>query len=129
MKIAVDFDGTLVEHEYPKIGPEVPGAVDSILAWQDAGAKIMLWTVRSNQPLRDAVDWCRHRGIKLHGVNENPDQKYWAQGPKMYAELYIDAAAYGCPTIHPEESSRPFADWDIIGPEVLELIERKKEFG
>ena len=30
MIIAVDFDGTIVEHKYPKIGKEIPFATDKI---------------------------------------------------------------------------------------------------
>ena len=47
--IAVDFDGTIVEHEFPDIGPPVPGAIESLKRFQDAGVKIILWTTRSNQ--------------------------------------------------------------------------------
>ena len=30
MIIAVDFDGTIVEHEYPRIGAEIPFAIDTL---------------------------------------------------------------------------------------------------
>ena len=125
--VAVDFDGTCVMHRFPEIGEEVPGAVDALRALADAGAKIILWTVRSDQRdaigsptdseaadyLAMAVEWFHDRGIGLYGVNRNEQQQTWSSSPKAYAHIYIDDAALGCPVINGDEG-RPYADWAAI---------------
>jgi hypothetical protein len=123
--IAVDFDGTIVEHDYPKLGRAVPGALEWLTRYQAAGARLMLWTMRSGGDqhpyvLADAVSYLVDRGVKLFGVNENPEQD-WSTSPKQYAHLYIDDAAFGCPLIM-GGNGRPMADWSIIGPAVMKFI-------
>jgi len=116
--IAIDFDGTCVTHEYPRVGKDV-GAVPVLKRLVSEGHKLMLWTMRGTrtQPsdtLQDAVLWFKENGIQLWGVNENPEQKAsgWTNSNKQYAQLYIDDAALGCPLIlNPFYSSRPFVDW------------------
>lgn len=145
MIIAVDFDGTLCEHRFPEIGMEVPGAFACLRAMQDAGAKLILWTMRSDlrnpadngsgptpganadrDYLTEAVEWCRSRGVTFWGVNENPEQKSWTQSPKQYAHLYIDDAAFGCPLRDmPRAGSKPAVDWSIVGPAVMKMLEAK----
>lgn len=136
MIIAVDFDGTIVEHEFPDVGAPVHGSFRWMKEWQDAGAKLILWTMRSdgrtgegkeNGPvLTDAVEFCRANGIEFHAVNGNPEQKSWTQSPKAYAHVYVDDAAFGCP-IRPsmKMGNRPVVDWEIVGPAVLELIRQR----
>ena len=128
MFIAVDFDGTIVEHEYPDIGKEVPGAIEWLLKWQAAGASLILWTMRCDsgpdgEVLEDAVRWCRDRGVEFAGHNRNPAQ-HWSQSPKAYASVYVDDAAFGCPLVVTEEG-RPYVDWSVVGPAVLKLLEAK----
>ncbi len=48
MKVAIDFDGTIVEHKFPEVGKPVPGAIEWMKKWQDAGAQLILWTMRSD---------------------------------------------------------------------------------
>lgn len=137
MILAIDFDGTLAEHEFPDIGREVPGAFDWLKKFQAAGAKLILWTMRSdgrtadgskeNGPvLTEAVEWCRERGVEFWGVNGNPGQSSWTQSPKAYAHLYIDDAAFGCPLVESKKAgNRPHVDWSKVGPAVMEMLERK----
>lgn len=113
MIIAIDFDGTIVEHKYPDIGKEVPGAIVSIKRLQEAGAKIVLWTMRSNQELDEAISWLNNKGIILWDVNKNREQGLWTTSPKVYANLYIDDAAVGCPLCTPFKK-RPYVDWKAI---------------
>jgi len=117
MIIAVDFDGTIVEHKYPLIGAPVPNAITVLRAFNQLNDKVILWTMRSGKELDDAVDYLDSKGIKLWGVNENPDQKSWTDSPKQYAQIYIDDAALGCPLIK-KEGERPFVDWVKIGKAV-----------
>ena len=110
MVIAVDFDGTCVAHEYPEVGADVPNACAVLQALSDNDVKIILWTMRSGEALADAVRWFAERNIKLWGINKNPEQSQWTESPKVYAQLYIDDAAAGCPFIQ-NGNARPFVDW------------------
>ena len=115
MTIAIDFDGTCVTHEYPNIGREVEGCVDVLKRLVSEGHKLILYTMRSGKQLKEAKDWFKEREIPLWGVNENPTQNAWTSSPKIYANLYIDDAACGCPLIYDKsKASRPFVDWNAI---------------
>jgi hypothetical protein len=111
------FDGTVVTHEYPDIGKDI-GAVPVLKRLVAAGHLLILNTMRSGPELEAAVGWFEKNDIPLHGVNEDPGQKEWTQSPKVYANLYIDDAAFGCPLVYPVSpyphdkiEGRPFVDW------------------
>lgn len=136
MILAIDFDGTCVDHRYPDVGDDVPGVVRWLKAFSEAGAKLILWTMRSSgredgtDPLADAVEWFRAREIPLHGINANPDQSSWTSSPKAYANIYIDDAAIGCPLKqNPRMGGRPFVDWSEVGPLVMEMIDFSRAKG
>lgn len=119
MYIAVDFDGTCVTHEYPNIGKDI-GAVPVLKKLTDSGHKIILNTMRSGDKLKEAMQWFVNNNIPLYGANENPTQKSWTESPKVFANLYIDDAALGCPlTFDHAVSSRPFVNWVMV-EEILE---------
>ena len=59
MVIAVDFDGTIVEHRYPEIGEERPFAVETLKKLAEHRHKLVLWTMREGQLLDDALEWCK----------------------------------------------------------------------
>lgn len=118
MFIAVDFDGTVVDHRFPKVGQDVPGAVEALTALLEEGHQLILFTMRSEESLDDAVNWYLTRGLRLHGIQTNPTQRSWTRSPKAYANAYIDDAAVGCPLIKPEGFARPCVNW----PEVMKLI-------
>ena len=121
MYIAIDFDGTCVTHDYPRIGKEI-GATEVLKRLVEAGHKLILNTMRSDKELQDAVNWFKKNGIELYGVNENPTQKQWTNSPKVYAHMYIDDAAFGCPLINaPELSNRQFVDWDSVGRKLIQM--------
>lgn len=111
--VAIDFDGTIVTHDYPKIGSPVPGAIMSMRKLLRQGNKLILWTMRSGEQLEEAVRYLERNGIPLYGVNSNPSQHTWTSSPKAYAQYYIDDAALGVPLIYPE-SGRPFVDWSKL---------------
>jgi hypothetical protein len=111
MIIAIDFDGTCTTHDYPNIGKDI-GAVPVLREIIKAGHQLVLNTMRFGKELQEAVDWFRQNDIPLYSVNENPDQKSWTDSPKVYANLYIDDAALGCPLKNDLSiSGRPFVDW------------------
>jgi hypothetical protein len=107
----VDFDGTCVRHEYPAIGADVPHAVNVLRKLNENEVRLILWTIRSGEPLAAATDWFAAREIELWAVNKNPQQRFWSKSPKAYAPVYIDDAALGCPLVYPADESRPYADW------------------
>lgn len=114
MYIAVDFDGTCVTHEYPSVGKDI-GAVPVLKKLTANGHKLILNTMRSGDELSDAVKWFEKNEISLYGINNNPSQKFWTDSPKVYAHIYIDDAALGCPLIFDHAiSSRPFVNWVMV---------------
>ncbi|MFW9597664.1 MAG: BT0820 family HAD-type phosphatase [Paludibacter sp.] len=93
LTIAVDFDGTIVTHEYPRIGKDIPFAIDTLLKiQQDFQACLILWTVREGKELDEAVEYCRVRGLEFFAVNNNyPEEKQGDRQPrKLKADLFID---------------------------------------
>lgn len=93
MIIAVDFDGTIVEHCYPEIGKEIPFATTTLKMLIADRHQLILWTVRRGELLQAAVDWCRERGVEFYAVNKNfPEEVVENDGcyNKVNAELFID---------------------------------------
>jgi SAM-dependent methyltransferase len=116
--IAVDFDGTIVEHEFPRIGKPKPGAIETLKALMAAGAKLILNTCREDEGnkkfLTEAVDFCKKHGVEFVSVNENrleddfrDDERYLRRKP--YAHIYIDDRNFG-----------GFPGWDVIGKVLLQ---------
>ena len=93
MTIAVDFDGTIVEDRYPGIGKPVPYAFETLISLQKAGHTLLLWTVREDRLLDEAVEFCRSNGVEFYAVNsESPA----GGGPrKIRADVYIDDRCVG----------------------------------
>lgn len=114
MIIAIDFDGTIVTHEYPKIGRPVPGAIETMLEFIERGDKLILWTMRSGDKLTEAVNYCFDNGIIFWGVNKNPEQEEWTNSPKAYAQVYIDDAALNATLIEGNKGERPYLDWHVV---------------
>ena len=71
MIIAVDFDGTIVRHRYPKIGEEIPFATQTLAMLIRDGHRLILWTVREGALLDEAVEWCRQRGVEFYAINRD----------------------------------------------------------
>ena len=93
MVIAVDFDGTIVEHRYPRIGDELPFAIDTLKRLQKEGHRIILWSVREGRLLEEAVEYCRQRGLEFYAANKDfPEEKENGNGytRKLKADLFID---------------------------------------
>lgn len=90
--IAVDFDGTIVEHAYPKIGKEMLFAFATLKALQAKGHKLILWTIRTGHLLDEAVEFCRQNGVEFYAVNKNfPDEELTPDTPrKINADIFID---------------------------------------
>lgn len=128
MEICIDFDGTCVAHEYPKVGKDI-GAIPVLKELVEKGHRLILFTMRSDQKkkkkingeeiiveenmLSDAVRWFQDNDIPLYGIQKNPTQRFWTSSPKAYGHLYIDDAALGCPLIV-GDADRPYVDWKRV---------------
>jgi hypothetical protein len=126
--IAVDFDGTCVTHDFPRIGKDI-GAIPVLKKIVEASNKLVLNTMRCNdnrirvnieEPLpnakdylNDAVDWFKENEVPLYGVNRNPRQ-VWTTSPKVWADLYIDDAALGIPLLTDTETGKSHVDWTVV---------------
>ena len=117
MNIAIDFDGTVVEHEYPKIGREIPFAVDTLKMLIRDRHNLILWSCREGQLLDDAVEWCRKRGIEFYAVNRDyPEEQKEGNrsfSRKLKVDLFIDDRNVG-----------GLPEWGVI----YQMISEKKTY-
>ncbi len=92
LKIAVDFDGTIVEHEYPKIGKPKLFAFETLKALQKEGHLLILWTYRAGKTLDEAVAFCQKNGIEFYAVNKSYPEEVFDESisRKIDADIYID---------------------------------------
>jgi hypothetical protein len=97
LKIAVDFDGTIVEHRYPAIGEEILFAFETLKALQRQGHLLVLWTFRCGPELDQAVEYCKENGVVFYAVNKSyPDEIMDDTiSRKIDADLYIDDRNFG----------------------------------
>ena len=97
--IAVDFDGTIVTHEYPKIGTELPFATETLKMLIKDHHKLILWSVREGKLLDEAVEWCRERGVEFWAVNKDyPEESLENNNHfsrKLKADWFIDDRGIG----------------------------------
>lgn len=137
MTINIDFDGTVVAHDFPNIGKSI-GAERVLKKLTDAGHQLILFTMRANRGklratldptikdvtgkfLDDAVNWFKKNDIPLYGINTNPTQSNWTTSPKSYAELMIDDSSLGCPLKFDKTiSDRSFVDWEKVEQLLIE---------
>ncbi len=130
MTINIDFDGTVVTHEFPIVGKDI-GAQRVLKKLVEKGHKLILFTMRDDTPdimdeyfqikqqgnryLTDAINWFKYNNIPLYGIQSNPTQLQWTTSPKSYAELLIDDTALGCPLIFDSNiSNKPFVNWEEV---------------
>jgi len=95
--IAVDFDGTIVEHRYPAISKEMLFAFSTLKALQKKGHKLILWTIRTGDLLQEAVDYCRENGVDFYAVNRNYPEEVLDEktSRKLNADIFIDDRSLG----------------------------------
>ncbi len=128
MIICIDFDGTCVEHAFPKVGSEFPYVTEVLKRFTNAGIQIILWTCREDHPtkiddrfLQHAVDWFKERDIPLYGINETPPEAEFREFEprrKAYGDIYIDDRQLGGLPMTQEG----VPDWLAIEKAVLEQI-------
>lgn len=90
--LAIDFDGTIVESRYPKIGKPIIFAFETLKKLQNEGFILILWTYRSGKELDEAVEFCRDHGIEFYAVNRSyPEEEYDESiSRKIAADIFID---------------------------------------
>ncbi|WP_148372277.1 BT0820 family HAD-type phosphatase [Bacteroides bouchesdurhonensis] len=116
MVIAVDFDGTIVKHRYPRIGEEIPFAIETLKLLQQEQHRLILWSVREGKLLDEAVEWCKNRGLEFYAVNKDyPEEQkdHQSFSRKLKADLFIDDRNLG-----------GLPDWGLI----YEMIKENKTF-
>ena len=126
--IVVDFDGTVVTHEYPNMGKDI-GAIPILKELVANGHQLILFTMRSDMGVKsgkfksgltDAVNWYKQNDIPLFGIQTNPTQHEWTDSPKAYGQLIIDdAAAFAPLKLDLSYSNRPFIDWVRMRDELV----------
>jgi hydroxymethylpyrimidine pyrophosphatase-like HAD family hydrolase len=121
IKIAIDFDGTIVEHQYPEIGKEKLFAFQTLKELEKKGARLILWTFRTGKELEDAVEFCRKNGIEFYAVNKNYPEEILddSVSRKIDADIYIDDKNVGG---FPGWSEV----WQILFPFELQQMEAEK---
>lgn len=116
-KLAIDFDGTIVDDAYPAIGKPKTFAFETLKKLQSEGYRLILWTYRSGKSLEEAVEFCRKNGLEFYAINasyEGEDFDPHSQSRKIDADLFVDDRNLG-----------GFPGWG----EVYEIIKQKIEFG
>lgn len=105
LRVAVDFDGTIVENEYPAVGKPMLFAFETLKELQRRGFVLILWTVRTGKFLDEAVDFCRQNGVEFYAVNRNhPEEQLDADTPrKLDVDIFIDDRNLG-----------GFPGWDAV---------------
>jgi len=119
--LAIDFDGTIVEDAYPKIGKPRLFAFETMQKLQEKGHRLILWTYRSGRKLQEAVDFCSKNGIEFYAVNKSYPEEVLdnSTSRKIHADIFIDDRNFG-----------ELPDWGKIYNEILndepKLSKKKK---
>ena len=121
IKITVDFDNTCALEDFPLVGADVPYAAESLKRFVPNSVKLILWTCRQNEQLKDAVEWFRRNDIPLFGVNEAPQLvetlvALYGIPRKIIGQFNLDDRNLGCPTIDIESNGKVYTvvDWRTL---------------
>ena len=90
--IAFDFDGTVCENTFPKLGNPKTDVIDYLKELRRQGWILILWTCREGEYLKEAIGFCRENGIEPDYVNENADYVD-LKSRKIFADIYLDDKA------------------------------------
>jgi hypothetical protein len=115
--LGLDFDGTMIDHSYPRIGEVNPHAVECVLRLIERGWDVVLFTARGGEHLEAALSWCEERFV-VYAVNTNP---HWptplGEAPgKPHFDMVVDDTAAGTPLL-----PNGCVDWLMLWP----MIERR----
>ena len=93
MRLSIDFDGTIVEVDYPRIGKLKPNVVKIINKLYEEGHSIIINTCRAGIYEGDCYKFLQDNNIPYHYINSNlPEdiEKFGQDCRKISADLYID---------------------------------------
>ena len=113
LTIGLTFDNTMIKQEFTELDEPVPTALNWVKTWITNGARIVLQTYRTGDDMADAIDYLTENGVMIHAVGGKCD-------------LYVNAAAFGCPVITPKASD-PYVDWTKVGTQVNNLVLAHRE--
>ena len=115
MIIAIDFDGTIVEHRFPEIGKELPFATLTLKKLQEEGHRLILWTFRTGKELDDALKFCESKGLHFYAINKSYPEEIFDDNysRKIHADLFIDDRNLG-----------GLPDWGIIFRMITKLTSK-----
>lgn len=120
-KLAIDFDGTIVDDAYPSIGKPKIFVFETLMKLQSEGYRLILWTFRHGKYLDDAIEFCKKNGIEFYSVNSSFEGEVFdseTQSRKIDADLFIDDRNLG-----------GFPGWGEIYNIIHQRIEFKVEGG
>lgn len=106
--IAIDFDDTCCKDAFPNVGEEIEGCVETLKSFNASGYRLVLWTCREHRlyngvdPLHEALDWFREKGIELAGVNSDDliRNEGYERSRKIHTDFIIDDKCVGIPKIN-----------------------------
>ena len=117
--IAVDFDGTLCENQWPEIGLPNTKLIKELIYRRKQGDKLILWTNRVDDKLENAVNWCKEQGLEFDAINDNlPEivESFGSNSRKVFANIYIDDRAnnrYDLPFAAEREGMMGWAEREV----------------
>ncbi|NNF81731.1 MAG: hydrolase, partial [Flavobacteriaceae bacterium] len=77
LTIAIDFDGTIVENAYPRIGKTRIFAFETMRKLLQDGHRLILWTYRHGDRLDEAVAFCKENGVEFYAINKSfPEEQF-----------------------------------------------------
>lgn len=127
MDIYLDFDGTVVEHDYPNIGKLSPNALEVIKKLQTAGHTIILNTMRvefEDDSMQEALDFINlNETVTGINISRQTKHKVYPQRwnlDKIEDEIYIDDITPNIPLIKATEVDGMMVDWLEIEKQLIE---------
>ena len=116
--IAIDFDNTIAETDFPEIKCLKEGAKEAINSLKNLGCKIAIWTCRTGAPAEQAKQFLIDEGIKFDAFNTNDalpegflNDTDFSDSRKIGADLYVD------------DKSIEFKDnWDSVLGKIIEKM-------
>ena len=119
--ISIDFDGVIVTDKWPDIGDPIPGAIETINEWYDAGYWIIINSCRDHKEKADMTVWLQRAGVRYHAMNENlvwRIAQYGTDPRKIGADIYIDDHNIGICLRHIDR-----CEWDRFNCIVKNYVE------
>ena len=117
MIIAVDFDGTIVEHKYPQIGRPIPFAIETLIQLQKEKHQLVLWSVREGELLQEAINYCSELGLTFYSANAHYPEEVSVTPRKLNAHMFIDDRDLG-----------GLPDWGVIYKAVQATVNGDSSF-